>query len=89
MQPSSIASERVFSILTNTFSSQQESSLEDYIQLSVILQYNYHQTLGLFDCASVFLKRNNRGFQKNNRSSKRIIGKYFKNIRIEIGIKKE
>ena len=40
VQPSSAASERVISILTNTFSSQQESSLEDYIQLSVILQYN-------------------------------------------------
>ena len=41
VQPSSAASERVFSILTNSFSSQQESSLEDCIQLSVILQYNY------------------------------------------------
>ena len=41
VQPSSAAAERVFSILTNTFSSQQESSLEDYIQLSVMLQYNH------------------------------------------------
>ena len=40
VQPSSAASERVFSILSNSFSSQQESSLEDYIQLSVMLQYN-------------------------------------------------
>ena len=32
VQPSSAAAERVFSILTNSFSSQQESSLEDYIQ---------------------------------------------------------
>jgi len=32
---------RVFSILTNSFSTQQESSLEDYVQLSVMLQHNY------------------------------------------------
>ena len=41
VQPSSAAAERVFSILTNSFSAQQYSSLEDYIQLSVMLQYNY------------------------------------------------
>ena len=41
VQPSSAASERVFSILSNSFSDHQESSLEDYIQLSVMLQYNY------------------------------------------------
>ncbi len=41
MQPSSGAAERVFSILSNFFSSQQESSLEDYIGLSIILQYNH------------------------------------------------
>ena len=40
VQPSSAASERVFSILNSSFSSQQESSLEDYIQLSIMLQYN-------------------------------------------------
>ena len=40
VQPSSAASERVFSILSNSFSTRQESSLEDYIQLSVMLQYN-------------------------------------------------
>jgi len=42
MQPSSAAAERVFSILSNSFSSRQELSLEDYIELSVMLQYNYH-----------------------------------------------
>jgi len=42
IQPSSAAAEHVFSILSNTFSSQQEPSLEDYIELSVMLQYNYH-----------------------------------------------
>lgn len=40
MQPSSAAAERVFSILTNSFSHKQESSLEDYIELSIMLQYN-------------------------------------------------
>ena len=42
MQPSSTDAERVFSILFNYFSSQQESSLEDYIQLSIMFQYNKH-----------------------------------------------
>ena len=37
LQPSSAAAERVFSILSNSFNSQQESSLEDYTELSVIL----------------------------------------------------
>lgn len=41
VQPSSASAERVFSLLTNSFSRQQESALEDYIQLSVLLQYNY------------------------------------------------
>ena len=40
LQPSSAAAERVFSLLSNSFTSQQESSLEDYTELSVILQYN-------------------------------------------------
>ena len=40
MQPSSAAAERVFSLLSNSFSSRQESSLEDYVELSVMLQYN-------------------------------------------------
>ena len=39
VQPSSAAAERVFSMLANSFSSLQESSLEDYLQLSV----NYYQ----------------------------------------------
>ena len=38
VQPSSAASERIFSLLNNSFTSQQESSLKDldYIQLSVM-----------------------------------------------------
>ena len=44
VQPSSAAAERVFSMLTNAFSTQQESSLEDYVQFSVMLQYNYRKS---------------------------------------------
>ena len=40
VQPSSAAAERVFSILNSTFSDCQDSSLEDYIESSVMLQYN-------------------------------------------------
>jgi len=32
--------ERVFSLLQNSFNHQQQASLEDYISLSVMLQYN-------------------------------------------------
>ena len=41
IQPSSAAEERVFSLLQSSFGKQQEQSLEDYIQLSVMMQYNY------------------------------------------------
>ena len=42
VEPSSAAAERAFfQILSNSFSEKQESSLEDYIELSVMLQYNY------------------------------------------------
>lgn len=37
VQPSSAAAERVFSI---QFTAQQQSSLDDYVELSVMLQYN-------------------------------------------------
>ncbi len=43
VQPSSAAAERVFSLLTASFSPQQDTSLEDYKQLSVTLQYNYRK----------------------------------------------
>ena len=39
-QPSSAAAEKVFSLLQNSFNEQQYSSLEDYIEASVMLQYN-------------------------------------------------
>jgi len=40
VQPSSAAAERVFSLLQNSFSQRQSSSLEDYIESSIMLQYN-------------------------------------------------
>ena len=40
LQPSSGATERVFSLLTNTFQEQQTKSLEDYIEASLMMQYN-------------------------------------------------
>ena len=40
LQPSSAATERVFSLLRASFSDQQESSLQDYIEASLMLQYN-------------------------------------------------
>ncbi len=41
IQPSSAAAERVFSLLANSFNNTQESALEDYIETSVMLQYNH------------------------------------------------
>ena len=40
IQPSSASAERVFSLLTNAFGSQQESALQDYLEASVTLRYN-------------------------------------------------
>jgi hypothetical protein len=40
IQPSSAASERVFSLLKSSFSEQQECSLQDYVEASIMLQYN-------------------------------------------------
>lgn len=40
LQPSSAASERVFSLLQNSFNNRQEQALQDYIETSLILQYN-------------------------------------------------
>lgn len=40
VQPSSAASERVFSLLKNSFGEQQLSSLQDYVDASLMLQYN-------------------------------------------------
>lgn len=40
IQPSSAAAERVFSLLSNAFTSQQDSALQDYLEASVMLRYN-------------------------------------------------
>ena len=40
LQPSSAASERVFSLLKSTFGDQHDNSLQDYIECSLMLQYN-------------------------------------------------
>ena len=40
LQPSSAAAERVFSLLKNSFGDQQSHALEDYIEASLIIQYN-------------------------------------------------
>ena len=40
IQPSSAASERVFSLLNNSFNHSQQKCLEDYIEASIMLQYN-------------------------------------------------
>ena len=40
IQPSSTAAERVFSLLKNDFKDNQASALEDYIETSIMLQYN-------------------------------------------------
>lgn len=40
VQPSLVAAERVFSILNSSFNDQQEHTLVDYLQASVMTQYN-------------------------------------------------
>ena len=42
-QPSSGAVERVFSILKSSFGTEQTRALEDYIEVSLMLQYNKRQ----------------------------------------------
>ena len=39
-QPSSAAAEGVFSVLNNSFGANQTNSLEDYVEATVMLQYN-------------------------------------------------
>ena len=41
VQPSSAAAEHVFSLLKATFGPQQDTTLNDYIQTSLMLQYNH------------------------------------------------
>ena len=40
VQPSSAAAERVFSILKASFNEQQDGALQDYLEVSLMLQYN-------------------------------------------------
>ena len=40
IQPSSAAAERVFSLLSNSFGHHQDLALQDYIESSLMLQYN-------------------------------------------------
>ena len=40
VQPSSAAVKRVFSLLNSSFGEQQEKSLQDYVEASVMLRYN-------------------------------------------------
>lgn len=42
VQPSSAGAERVFSLLSNSFGCRQDHSLQDYIEISLMLQYNNH-----------------------------------------------
>ena len=42
VQPSSAAAERVFSLLKFSFGDQQETTLQDYIETSLMLQFNGH-----------------------------------------------
>ena len=43
VQPFSAAAERVFSLMSNSFNRQQFQSLQDYIEHSLMLQYNKRQ----------------------------------------------
>ena len=40
VQPSSAAAERFFSLLKSSFGDQQDKSLKDYVESSLMLQYN-------------------------------------------------
>ena len=40
LQPSTAASEKVFSLLQNSFNNRQAQALGDYIETALILQYN-------------------------------------------------
>ena len=45
IQPSLAALETVFSLLKNSFGNQQLTSLEDYVETSLMLQYNHHWSI--------------------------------------------
>ena len=83
IQPSLAAAERVFSLLNN---SQQESLLEEYLQISVMLQYSYRKIcnhIWFFIVHSCFFKEyiskekseKKKNRQKTGAEKKRKIGK--------------
>ena len=43
LQPSSAAAERVFSLLNNSFGATQASTLQDYLEATIMLQYNKYE----------------------------------------------
>ena len=47
IQPSSAAAERVFSLLKASFNERQDGSLQDYIESSLMLQYNKREVVTL------------------------------------------
>lgn len=42
VQPSSASAERAFSLLSNSFNDKQLNALEDYVETSIILQFNHN-----------------------------------------------
>ena len=65
IKPSSAAAERVFSLLANSFNSNQESALEEYIRTSVmytVLQYNHCQMISFCTVTQVFQAIENYGY---------------------------
>ena len=61
VQPSSAASERVFSMLRASFDEQQDLSLQDYLEASLMLQFNKLRLfLLVYDIFSQYLLNNNK-----------------------------
>ena len=54
VQPSSATAEWVFSLLGSSFSHKQNTSLEDYVSLSVMLQHN-NKVYNIIIYVSVFI----------------------------------
>ncbi len=48
IQPSSAAAERVFSLLNSTSDDHQNNSLEDYVESTIMLQYNNRSCVSSF-----------------------------------------
>ena len=55
VQPSSAASERVFSLLRNSFGERQNSALQDYIEAFLMLQYNNREGFIAFLCFHCYI----------------------------------